>query len=356
MLIIQSLTIECSLVAGWIDLWLIFFNNYFIMKCLVTGASGFLGTNLVHELVKNGWDVRTIVRPGSNTKYIESLSIEIIYGDITNQPDLDKVCAGCDVVFHVAGDTSFWKRNFKKQRFINVEVPSMIAEACIKNKVKRLVHTSTVDIFGCNPAGVADEKWTDYNFANTGYNYSDTKREGEKRVLAYNNKGLEVVVVYPGSMMGPYDFTLQYGRLFFELRDGKVPGCPAGGASFGHVTEVAKAHITAAIKGIPGEGYICAGENISYKELFDLIAAKFNKKAPGIIMKRWMLVTYGQILQFISSFTGKAPEIDPGNARYMSVNAWYDSSKAIKELDYKLVPVQQMINDAYIWYKENGFL
>jgi dihydroflavonol-4-reductase len=61
-------------------------------------------------------------------------------------------------------------------------------------------------------------------------------------------------------------------------------------------------------------------------------------------------------LQFISSFTGKAPEIDPGNARYMSVNAWYDSSKAIKELDYKLVPVQQMINDAYIWYKENGFL
>ena len=68
-----------------------------------------------------------------------------------------------------------------------------------------------------------------------------------------------------------------------------------------------------------------------------------------------MLVIYGYIMQTISAFTGKAPEIDPGNARYMSINAWYDSSKAIKELDYKLVPIPKMIDDAYNWYKENGF-
>ena len=325
------------------------------MKCLVTGASGFLGTNLVHELVKAGWDVKVIVREKANIKYISTLAIEIIKGDITNQTVLDAACEGCDYVFHVAGDTSFWKKNFEKQRVINTDVPSMIAEACLKNKVKRLIHTSTVDIFGCNPNGVADETWTDYNFANTGYNYSDTKREGEKRVLEYNKKGLEVVVVYPGSMIGPYDFTLQYGRLFFELRDGKVPGCPAGGASFCHVTEVAKAEIAAALKGVPGEGYICAGENISYKALFDLIAGKFGKKAPGLILGRGLFVLYGRVMQFISNFTGQAPEMDPGNARYMSINAWYDSSKAIKELDYKMVSMQQMIDDAYDWYKENGY-
>jgi len=325
------------------------------MKCLVTGASGFLGTNLVHELVKNGWDVRVIVREKSNINYIKSLPIEIIYGKITHKSDVDKAVIGCDVVFNVAGDTSFWKKKFKKQYIVNVETPSLIAEACIKHNVKRLVHTSTVDILGCNPNGTADENWTDYNFAGMGYNYSDTKREGEKRVMEYNKKGLEVVVIYPGSMMGPYDFTLQYGRLFFELRDGKVPGSPAGGASFCHVTEVAKAHIAAALKGTPGEGYICAGVNISYKELFELICAKFNKKAPGLTMTRWMLVTYGYIMQTISEFTGRAPDIDPGNARYMSINAWYDSSKAIKELDYKLFPVPKLIDDAYDWYKENGF-
>jgi dihydroflavonol-4-reductase len=325
------------------------------MKCLVTGATGFLGTNLVHELVKSGWDVKVIVRKGSVTKYIEPLAIEFVYGDITNQHDLDEATVGCDMVFNVAGDTSFWKHNFEKQRIVNAEVPSMIAESCLKNMVKRLIHTSTVDIFGNNPNGLVTETWTGYNFGNMGYNYSDTKREGEKRVIKYNEKGLEVVVVHPGSMIGPFDFTLQYGRLFFELRDGKVPGCPEGGASFGHVTEVAKAHIAAALKGIPGEGYICAGENLTYKALFDLIAAKFDKKAPSLILKRWMMLTYGWLMETISEFTRKAPEMDPGNARYMSMNAWYDSSKAIKELDYKLTTVQKMIDDAYDWYKENGY-
>jgi dihydroflavonol-4-reductase len=326
------------------------------MKCLVTGATGFLGTNLVHELVRNDWTVRIIARPNSTIKYIQSLPVEIVYGDITNKADVDNAVAGCDVVFHVAGDTSFWKKRFDIQRQVNVEVPSIIAEACLKHKVKRLVHTSTVDVFGCNPAGVADEKWTDYNFANTGYNYSDTKREGEKRVLEFNKKGLEVVVIYPGSMMGPFDFTLQYGRLFFDLRDGKVPGSPAGGASFCHVTDVAKAHIAAATKGIPGEGYICAGENISYKSLFEQIAAKFNKKAPGLTMNRWMMVTYGYIMQTLAEFTGKAPDMDPGNARYVSINAWYDSSKAIKDLGYKITPLAQTIDEAYVWYEQNGFL
>ena len=325
------------------------------MKCLVTGASGFLGTNLVHELVKEGWNVRAIVRKNSNTKYIQSLPIEIVYGDITNPADVDSAVEGCEVVFNVAGDTSFWKKRFEIQRKVNVEAPSIIAEACIKHKVKRLVHTSTVDIFGCNPDGVADEKWTDYNFANTGYNYSDTKREGEKRVLEYNKKGLEVVVIYPGSMIGPFDFTLQYGRLFFDLRDGNVPGCPAGGASFCHVTDVAKAEIAAATKGVPGEGYICAGENITYKALFDIIAAKFDKKAPGMIMKKWMMVTYGYVMQTISEFTNKAPEMDPGNARYMSINAWYKSSKAIETLGYQITPTPQSVNDAYDWYKRNGY-
>lgn len=325
------------------------------MKCLVTGATGFLGTNLVHELVKLGWDVRAFGLHGSNVEYIKSLPIEIIYGDVTNSTDVDNAVAGCEIVFNVAGDTSFWKKNFERQRNINVDGPSIVAEACIKHKVKRLIHTSTVDALGYNPLGLADEKWTDYNYLNTAYNYADTKREGEKRVLEYNNKGLEVIVIYPGSMIGPYDFTLQYGRLFFDLRDGKVPGCPAGGVSFGHVAEVAKAHINAAIDGIAGECYICAGENITYKNLFDIIANKFLKKAPKFIMKSWMLVTYGYLMQTISAFTGKAPEIDPGNARYMSINAFYDSSKAVNKLNYVIVPVTQMIDDAYDWYMQNGY-
>jgi len=326
------------------------------MKCLVTGATGFLGTNLVHELVKAGWNVRAFGLPGSNTNHIKSLPIEIIFGDVTKKEDVEKAVEGCEYVFHVAGDTSWWNKRFEKQREINVDGVINVAEACIKFGVKRLVHTSTVDALGYNPEGIADESWTTYNYANTGYNYADTKRDGERSLAAMAKKGLEYVVVYPGSMLGPFDFTLQYGRLFFELRDGKTPGCPSGGVSFGHATEVAKAHIQAALVGKPGEGYICAGENISYRDFFDRIAQKFGKRAPKFDIGRGLLVAYGYLMQLLSHFTKKPPELDPGTARYMSINAYYDSTKAQQELSYQVKPVVSMIDDAYDWYVENGYL
>lgn len=326
------------------------------MNCLVTGATGFLGTNLVHELVKDGWKVRAFGLPGSQTKYIDSPQVEIMLGDVTNPMDVDKAAKGCDVVFHVAGDTSFWKKNFARQRTINADGPVNVAEACLKNGVKRLVHTSSVDALGFNPRGLADENWQDYNYANTGYNYGDTKREGEKRVLQYNSDRLEVVVINPGSMIGPFDYTLQFGRLFFDLRDGKSPGIPKGGAPFAHVREVARAHVNAAAKGRPGERYICGGVNITYRELFETIAVKFGKPAPKMDIPRWAMVLYGYIMETISDLTGKPPEMNPGMARYMTCYPYYDSSKAVRELDFRILPLQTIIDDAYDWYKSNGFL
>lgn len=326
------------------------------MKCLVTGATGFLGTNLVRELVGEGWGVRALGLPGSETGYIRDLPVEIVQGDVTDPGDADRAVRGVEVVFHVAGDTSWWSRTFERQRRVNVEGPVNVARACLRHSVRRLVHTSTVDALGYNPDGLADETWPVYNYAGTGYNYADTKREGELRVRGFTDKGLEVVVIYPGSMVGPYDFTLQFGRLFFDLRDGRVPGCPRGGGPFAHVREVAKAHIRAALSGRTGEGYICAGCNITYRELFGAIAARFGRQAPSLDIPRGALVAYGHACEIMACCTGKPPEMNPGMARYMSVHAYYDSAKAVSELDYRIVPVQTMVNDAYTWYRENGFL
>ncbi len=327
------------------------------MKCLVTGATGFLGANLVHELVKSGWEVRTLGLPGSETCYIKSLPIEIRFGDVTNPEDTDRAVQGMEVVFHVAGDTSWWRKNFERQRRINADGPFVIANSCKKYGVRRIVHTSSVAALGYNPGGVADETWPVFNYADSGYNYAVTKHEGELRIRKFTEKAkLELVVINPGSMIGPYDFTLQYGRLFFDLRDGKLPACPCGGASFCHVADVARAHIAAATKGRPGEGYICAGHNLSYSELFEAIAAKFGKKAPRMKFPQSASVGYGYLLQYISRFTNKPPTVDPGMARSMSIRAYYDSSKAARELGYAIVPISKIIDDAYDWYSENGYL
>jgi dihydroflavonol-4-reductase len=203
---------------------------------------------------------------------------------------------------------------------------------------------------------MTDENWNGYNFGNWDYNYADTKKEGEKRVRQYADEGLEIVVIYPGAMMGAFDFTLQYGRLFFDLRDGKVPAVPAGGNSFANVRNVAIAHMNAATMGRPNEGYVCAGDNITYRDLFETIANKFDKHAPRFDIPPSFLTAYGYLEEFIANFTNKPPQLNPGMARYMSITASYDSSKARNELDYKVSKMQDIVDAAYEWYLENGIL
>jgi dihydroflavonol-4-reductase len=325
------------------------------MRCLVTGATGFLGTNLVRALVAEGWQVRAFGLPGSETRDLPQQA-EVVFGDVTRPDDVDAAVRGMDVVFHVAGDTSFWRRRFARQRAVNVDGAALVAESCLRHGVRRLVHTSTVDALGYDPAGPADETWPHYNYGGTGYHYADTKREGERRVRACIDRGLDVVVIYPGSILGPFDFTLQYGRLFFDLRDGKVPACPSGGAPFAHVVEVARAHVAAATRGQSGEGYICAGVNAPYRALFQAIAERFGRAAPRLTLPQWALVPYARALEVSSFFTGAPPEVDPGMARYLSVNAYYDCSKAVRTLGYRVVPLARMVEDAHAWYRDNGFL
>jgi len=327
---------------------------------LVTGATGFLGTNITLQLLELGYDVRSFGLPGSEIKYIEKSGVEFQFGDITEIKDVEKAVKGVDIIIHVAGDTSFWKKLFKRQRKINVDGVRNIMQSAFDAKVEKVIHTATVDTIGYNPDGLADEHWDDdpanYNYAKTGYNYADTKREGEQIVFDFAEKGLDVTIINPGSMMGAYDFTLQFGRLFLDIKDGKVPGIPPGGAPWAHVNEVAKAHITAIEKGKIGERYICGGIFETYKTQFTLIAESLGVNPPKRVFPRWFLVFYAYLAEFASYFTRNPPEINPGMARYMSVFPKYDSSKAERELGFKLVPLKQMVEDARDWYIENGFL
>jgi nucleoside-diphosphate-sugar epimerase len=325
-------------------------------RCLVTGGTGLLGLNLVRRLVREGWNVSVLSRGETNRKYLADLPITFFTGDVGEAEGLDQATAGQEVVFHVAGDTGWWKKRYARQWRTNVDGTVNIIQSAKRSGVRRVVHTSTVDTIGFNPNGLADENWTDFNFGGIGYHYADSKREAEKRALALNGDAIEVVAILPASMIGPYDVTLQYGRLFAELRDGKVAAVPCGGVSFNHVEAVAEAHIAAADRGVPGERYICAGEAVTYRRLFETIAAKVSARAPRLTAPRWLLVAYGLADESIANLTGKAPQINPGMARYMSCNAYFSSDKAVSALGYRMVPLEQGVDDAHRFLMENGFL
>jgi dihydroflavonol-4-reductase len=313
--------------------------------CLVTGGTGFLGLNLVQELVRQGWQVTLLVRPAARLNYVAKWPIRLVQGDILKPASLDAAMAGQDTIFHLAGDTSWWRRHRTRQWAMNTNGVTNVAAVALRHGVRRMVHTSTVDALGYNPAGIADEAWSDFNFGPT-YHYAYSKREGERIALEWNVRGLEVVCLNPGAMLGPFDVTLQYGRLFAELRDGRIPAVPVGGLSVNHVAEVARAHVAAATYGRPGERYICAGHNITYRVLFAGMANAAGAQVPRLDFPPPLLSAYGWLLQGLSELTGRPPQVDPGMAHYLNCRAWYSSTKAERELSYRIRPLEDAIADA----------
>ena len=326
------------------------------MKVLITGAAGFLGTNIVLACLDKGWKVRAFTLEGSPVKYIQRRDVEIVYGDVADAAAVRNAMDGTDAVIHCAGDTSFWKKQFERQRKTNVEGVKTVLQTALDLKIIKVVQTSTVDAFGYNPDGFADENWQEYTYAGWGYNYADTKRQGQAIALSYAQQGLDVVLINPGSMIGPFDHTLQFGRLFMDIRDHKIPAVLPGGAPWAHVQEVAKAHVAALEKGRSGQMYICAGVHETYKAVFSAIADSIGVKPPRFTMPPWMTIAYGYAMEFLSDFTNKRPDLNPGQARYMSVFPKYDSSKAQRELGFVALPLKKMIEDARDWYIQNGFL
>lgn len=327
------------------------------MTVVVTGATGFLGTNVVAELVDRGIPVRASGMHGSEVSFLERFGVDVHLADITKPDEVDALVKGADVVYHVAGDTSFWKKWYDRQRAINVDGTLNVAAACTEHGVRRMVHTSTLDVLGHDASGrLLAEATGRFNFTDMGYNYGETKLEGEQRLRTYAEANdLETVMIYPGFMCGPYDFNLQLGRMFFDLKEGKMPGAPAGGSSYCHVREVARAHVNAADKGRPGEAYTCAGWNLPTRTWLDLMADAVDAPRMTRTFPEWALVAYGRVSEVASIVTRTPPDMNPGMAHYLSKLQYQDCSKAIRELGYRIPPIPSIIGDAVDWYRSEGY-
>lgn len=327
------------------------------MRCLVTGANGFLGTNLVIALCEQGWQVCASGRTPQANRFIAGLPIDYRPLDITDAQDVAAAVRDVDVVFHVAGDTSFWKPLYPQQRATNVDGTLNVARACLQQG-KRMVHTSTADVFGYREDGECVDESGTFNFTGMDYHYGETKHEADRHLHRLHQQGLDVVLLHPGTIVGPYDHGLQMGRVFFDLKAGHIPACPPGGMSFCHATEVARAHVRAAEQGVAGRSYILAGmphTNLLQKEMFALMAEAIGARAPTLVMPEWLFVAYAAGCEWLSYLTRKPPQINPGQAHYMSKPQRLTSARAIAELGYTVPSIETCINDAVRWYRENGY-
>ena len=212
-------------------------------------------------------------------------------------------------MFHVAGNTSLWSGGNAQQTLENVDGTRFVVETCLKKKVGRLVHTSSVASWGEQHVVPFDET-APQHAAGSFVNYERTKYLGELEVLKGVQRGLAACIMNPGHIVGRYDAN-SWARLIRLVDAQKLPGIPPGEGTWAAATEVARAHIAAVEKGRVGERYLLGGTFATFVEAIRIIGQLTGKKVPTRAMPGWVIRALGRVSQWGSYVTKRPPQVTP---------------------------------------------
>lgn len=324
------------------------------MLTLVTGATGLLGNNVVRELLMRGQEVRVLVRESSNLKSLAKLDVEHVVGATTDKEAVKRAVFGAGQIIHCAGHVHIGWSEKDLQRDVNVEGTRNIVTAA-RAEGSKLVHVSSVNALGL---GTKEQPATETRalpgIIPCGYVLS--KREADTVVQEEISKGLNAVTVYPGFMLGPWDWKPSSGRLLLGLALLFTPFCPNGGCSLVDARDVASGTLSALNLGKPGSKYILAGWNLSYWELLHLMASVTGAKGPVFPLgpvNRWIGGTFGDLLFKI---TGREPEINSASVRISAQKHYFSSELAEEQLNYSFRPARETIETAWKWFCDFGYV
>ncbi|MBK9479713.1 MAG: NAD-dependent epimerase/dehydratase family protein [Bacteroidetes bacterium] len=327
------------------------------MKVLLTGADGFLGSNITRELLKQGYEVRAFHLPHQQTATLQDLPIERYEGNLLNIQDIEKALVGCDAIIHAAASTSVWPTRNATSWKINVEATKNCITAALSAKVKRFVYVGTANSFGFGTKANPGNEEGAYNCDQYKLDYMDSKKAAQQLVLkAVKEQQLPAVIVNPCFMFGPYDSIPGPGAMIVSICKNQIPGYTSGGRNYTAVKDVAQAIVNAIKQGRIGECYILGNANLSYREIFDLIAETTGSKHPKTHIPTLLAKTYGGINSLIGRISGRAPKVSYPLAQIACDTHYYSSDKAIRELGLQQSDLKQAIAESYGWLKTNGKL
>ncbi len=333
------------------------------MKCFVTGGSGFIGANLIHELVARGHHVRALLRPGSDVRGLAGATYESVEGDLGDRAALAGGLRGCDWCFHVAASYHLWLPDYAPMYAANVAGTRNVIEVAGEAGCSRIVYTSTVGCIGLpkvvdgvltptdESAPVFESQMSNH------YKLSKWKAEVVARELA--GKGLPVVIVNPSAPIGPRDVKpTPTGKVIVDFLNRKMPAYLDTGLNWAHVRDVAVGHILAAEKGRLGERYILgnAEGNWTMKDAFAVLAEITGLPAPRFQVPYAVALAAAYVDETISRFTGKSPKAPVGGVRMAKYKMFFNPAKAIRELGLPQTPSKQALADAVEWFRAHGYV
>ncbi len=326
------------------------------MKTLVTGATGFLGSAIVRELLKDGREVRVLIREGTPTDNIDGLDLERVYGDLRDKDSLKKALEDCDVLYHTAAYYSLWDKNKRLIYDINVEGTRNILQAALEVGIAKTVYTSTVGCIGLLENGTPANEDTPFNPSTLSNDYKRSKYQAEKVAKEFCQNGLSLVIVNPSTPIGPRDIKpTPTGKIVLDFLNRKMPAYLDTGLNLIAVDDCARGHLLAEEKGVSGERYILGNRNMSLKEILLTLEKITGLKAPTVKMPYWVAFTAGWISDALSDhLTGKPPAVPLAGVRMAKYFMYFDSSKAIRELGLPQNSIETALEEAVQWYKDHS--
>ena len=333
------------------------------MRCFVTGASGFVGANLAHELVARGHEVRALLRPESDRRGIKGLAFEPVSGDVSDAQRLAKAMRGCDWCFHVAASYHLWLRDYRPMYEANVVGTRNVIEAAMSAGCSRIVYTSTVGCMGLpcpsdkiivptdETAATSEERMTNH--------YKRSKWQAERVALELAGKGAPVVVVNPSAPVGPRDVKpTPTGKVIVDFLNRQMPAYLDTGLNWVHVADVAVGHILAAERGRIGERYILGNSegNWTMQQAFAVLEELTGLPAPRLRVPYLVALGAAYADEGIARFTGKPPKAPLAGVRMARYKMFFNPAKAIRELGLPQTPPRQALADAVEWFRANGYV
>lgn len=327
------------------------------MKALVTGATGFIGGNLVRELLNQGYQVKTLVRKESDRRNIEGLNVEITWGDLRDKASLARALGGCDVLFHVAASYTFWTPDPKAIYEANVGGTENILAAALAKGIEKVVYASTESTIGIAKNGSLGTEEMEVNPSHLAGHYKKSKYMAEKLALKMCGDGLLLVVVNPTTPVGPLDLKpTPTGQFIVDFLNGKMPAYVNTGLNLIDVQDVAKGHVLALERGRIGERYILGNKNLTFKEILDILERITGIKAPKFKIPIWIALGAGYADEFFSGkVLGRRPRIPVAGVKAARKFRHFDCSKAIGELGLPQTPVEEALQKAVKWFRQNGY-
>jgi dihydroflavonol-4-reductase len=319
-------------------------------KVLVTGASGFIGGNLVMRLVEEGYNVTTFGRSGTPAKKLRDLPIEHISGDVTNIETLNKAVAGTDIVFHLAGLVSYKKKDVHRQYAVNVVGTRNVMEAAFKFDVGRVIHTSSIAAMGLPKNGELGTEEQEYNLGGLGLNYCDSKYAAEQEVKLLVKRGLPVVMLSPGITFGEGDKHAHHHAIFTALAKGALIGVPRGGVTFSDINDVIDAHVNAIEKGRAGERYALVSANLTYREAATTFARVQGVRSPLFEIPSAVLISLGSLAETVLPWFGMQSPLSRQSAWLAQHKIFFSPQKAIDELGFKPTSFEDTIRRVAPYY------